>query len=121
VTLRWLAVMVVVALAGCGVDVPHATAIDAQRAAQLRPGTTLEELERGRSLYLAKCTSCHAPVAPRSHTPEAWPAQVAKMAERAKVTSAEVDLLVLYLTTVSVATSAPAPAPAPAPEPAPAS
>lgn len=90
------------ATAGCaGIDVPRATPLDVERAAGTRPGTTLAELERGRSLYLAKCTNCHQPISPHAYTPAAWPAEIAEMAERSKATPAEVDMIALYLTTVS--------------------
>lgn len=95
--------LAVFTLAACGVDVPRATALDVARAAQTRPGTTLAELEQGRSLYLAKCTNCHRPIAPRSITPATWPAHVEEMRERARLSDDEHAAIVLYLTTLAAA------------------
>ena len=60
------------------------------------PGTTLAELEKGRSIYLSRCTSCHAPVAPDSIPVERWPHEVSEMSERARLGTDE-PLVVKYL------------------------
>lgn len=91
------------ALPACGVDVPRATPLDAQRAAQKHPGTTVADLDRGRSMYLSKCTSCHRPVAPRSIQSAHWPEHVGEMSERAHLTSEDRDAILLYLMTIAEA------------------
>jgi cytochrome c5 len=95
------------ALAACGPPVPHATPLDAERAARVRPGTTLADLERGRTTYLSRCTSCHRPVAPRSIAGDQWPQHVDEMRERAHLSPDEHDAIVLYLTTLATAPPAP--------------
>lgn len=93
--------LLLVFLVACGVDVPRATELDVRRAAQARPGTTLAELQAGRSAYLAKCTTCHRPVAPRSIAPEKWPHYVDEMAERSHLTPEARASILLYLTTIA--------------------
>lgn len=99
--------LVAAALAACAVDVPRATLVDVARAEQARPGTTLADLERGRSLYLAKCTNCHRPIAPRSIAPALWPGHVDDMRERSRISTDERASIVLYLTTLAAATPPP--------------
>jgi len=91
------------ALPACGIDVPRATPLDAERAAQARPGATLADLDRGRAAYLSKCTSCHRPIAPRSIAGAQWPQHVDEMRERAHLSAAERDAILLYLTTIAEA------------------
>jgi len=98
-----LAPALALALAACTVDVPRATPLDAERAARTRPGTTLAELDRGRTTYLSKCTGCHRPVAPRSIDAASWPEHVDEMRERAHLSPAEHDAIVLYLTALAPA------------------
>ena len=97
------------ALAACAAAIPHATPLDAERAAQARPGTTLADLERGRTTYLSKCTSCHRPVAPRSIAGDQWPQHVDEMRERAHLSAEDHDAIVLYLTTIAAAPPDPRP------------
>ena len=81
--------------------IPVATQADAERAAASRPATTLAELEQGRAIYLKRCSGCHRPVAPDSIAADVWPAQVAKMKDRAHLTPDEEQLVLLYLTTLA--------------------
>ena len=90
-----------VALAGCAAAIPRPTDADVSRAVSRRPQTTLAELERGRSLYLARCGSCHQPYQPGHLAPSAWPAQVDEMAERSKLGTADRELVLLFLVTLS--------------------
>lgn len=91
------------ALTACGVEIPRATPLDAERAARTRPGTTLADLERGRSTYLAKCGSCHQPIAPRSIAAARWPHYVDEMHERAHLSPEDHDAILLYVTTMAEA------------------
>lgn len=93
-----------VALAACGAAaVPAAAQSDVARLAEKYPETTLAELQRGRELYLSRCTSCHAPVDPASIEPERWPRQVGEMSERARLGDEE-PLVVKYLVAQSLRT-----------------
>lgn len=86
-----------VALAGCGPSVtPAPVQADVVRISALYPQATLAQLERGHQLYLSRCASCHAPVAPQSFSPEAWVTEVDEMSERALLGNEEI-LVVQYL------------------------
>ncbi len=82
--------------AGCGGTPPAATAMDAARA-----NVELAELERGRSLMLAKCGGCHRAPMPTDHTPADWPHSVGTMAERAKLDATQRHLIEQYLITMA--------------------
>ena len=69
------------------------------------PGARLEDLARGRSLYLAKCGSCHLLFPPSKFAPDAWPAKVSRMQAERKVHLApdEQKDIERYLVAVSTA------------------
>jgi mono/diheme cytochrome c family protein len=101
---RWrrLALAAVVCLPSCaGTPIPAATPADVQRAATSRPATTLSELERGRALYVGRCSACHQPVAPGSIPATEWPEHVSEMKVRARLEPEEEQLVVLYLVTMA--------------------
>ena len=85
----------------CSASVPLPTEADALRASQHWPGTTLAELERGRTLYLSKCTNCHGAVAPETIQPEVWPSRVAAMRVRAKLRDNDATLLMRFLVSMA--------------------
>ena len=88
--------ILLVALA-CGPSlVPPPQQVDVIRLLERYPDTTLAELERGRTLYLSRCTSCHAPIAPGSLPAERWPEEVSEMSDRARLGDEE-SLVVKYL------------------------
>lgn len=98
VVLLWLAG----ATAACGsTAVPAPAQADVARVAQKYPKTTLADLQRGRQLYLSRCTSCHAPVEPASISPDMWPREVSEMSERASLGDEE-PLVVKYLVAQSL-------------------
>ncbi|HEY6728388.1 MAG TPA: hypothetical protein VI197_30465 [Polyangiaceae bacterium] len=81
----------------CGVtSAPEPRQADVVRIEQQFPGTTLAELERGRTIYLSRCTSCHAPVVPSSFSAQRWPLEVKEMSARAHLGSDE-PLVIKYL------------------------
>ena len=81
---------------GCGGAPPIATASDAARAS-----LALADLEEGRRLLIGKCGGCHAPPLPVSQKIGDWPREVASMAERAKLTAPQHQLIVQYLVTMA--------------------
>lgn len=87
---------------GCGASAaPAPAAADVARVTERYPGTTLADLERGRTVYLSRCTSCHAPVAPGSIPADRWPGEVKEMSERAHL-GADEPLVVKYLVAQSM-------------------
>jgi cytochrome c5 len=89
--------VIAAALAGCARTAPPAaTQADAARA-----GVAMAELEQGRSLYVARCSSCHLPPAPQSKTPAQWPDKIAEMRTRAHLDDDEARKVEMYLVTVA--------------------
>ena len=83
-------------LAGCGASPPVATPSDAARV-----HIELAELQRGRTLLVSKCSSCHRPPLPADQTVRAWPGKLGEMAERAHLDVAEQHLIEQYLVTMA--------------------
>jgi cytochrome c5 len=79
-----------------GAEIPAPSVIDANRS-----GVALERLDRGRTVYLDKCTRCHTPIAPRDYSSGDWPGHVDEMTDRSKISHEEKELILAYLTTMS--------------------
>ena len=94
--------LLLAALAACASSaVPHPTEAHLARARALWPDTTRASLERGRSLYVARCSGCH-PLHPPATQPAArWVTVLDEMAPRARLTPTERDLVLRYLTAAS--------------------
>lgn len=90
----------------CTAALRHATPQDVVLLAPRWPGTTLEDLQRGRSLYVRRCAGCHMLVLPGSHAPEDWPGLVDAMASKGPLGPEERDDVVRFL--VAVASDQPA-------------
>ena len=89
-------------VAACArIQMPTATPQDAQRASAQWPGTTVSQLNEGRSLYIARCSSCHQPVQPEALDPDEWPEQIDEMKARSKLDDAQATLIERYLVTLS--------------------
>jgi mono/diheme cytochrome c family protein len=95
------AVVLAVGLAACGPAVPRPSASDVARADASGNQTTLAALERGRTLYLSHCGGCHRTYPPGRLRPDAWPAQLDKMAERARLERDERTQVEQYLVTLA--------------------
>lgn len=88
----WLLAAAASVLAGCAGSLPVASAGDAQRA-----GVDLAELERGRSLVAAKCSSCHRTPLPAEHHTGEWPHMLDEMSSRANLDQAQRAAIQHYL------------------------
>jgi cytochrome c5 len=86
---------------GCAASLRQPSARDAEALAPAWPGTTLADLERGRAVYVKRCSSCHALVLPAAHSPSRWPGLVDGMAEKARLRPGERDDLVRFLVAVA--------------------
>jgi len=92
-------------LAGCGPVIPPVTP-DLVTTAQARGmATDLAQLERGRSLYTTRCSTCHALHDPQEKTVAEWPALVEVMGARAYLPEGQRRDLLAFL----MATAAPTP------------
>jgi mono/diheme cytochrome c family protein len=98
---RFAWVLVLLLAPTCGLSLPVATPTDVQRAQARYPGVTSAELERGRTLYGARCSVCHAPHSPTEFTADRWPTLVGEMRERAKLDDTEQALIERYLVTMA--------------------
>lgn len=67
-------------------------------AIQMRnPGTTLEQLSKGHSIYTGECAGCHRVFSVYNYTQEAWPAIIDRMAHKADITEGQKDALSRYI------------------------
>ena len=94
---RLLAVLLLGA-AGCVANVPVPTVLMAG-GDEVR----LSELQAGRELYVNKCSGCHALLDVDKHSDREWSSEVHEMLrlKKVKLSDAERDRLILYLTTVN--------------------
>jgi mono/diheme cytochrome c family protein len=73
--------LLALALAGCGTSIVQPDAGDVAWARERWPDASLESLQRGRALYVQRCSGCHSLRAPAEEPPEKWPDFVAAMVE----------------------------------------
>jgi len=81
----------------CAAALRHPTQRDATAVADRWPGTTVDDLERGRRLYVRRCSGCHTLVLPEAHSVAQWPWRVDRMAEKARLGGDERDAIVRFL------------------------
>ena len=87
--------------AACAAALRHSTPADVTLVSPKWPGTTVDDLERGRRLYVRRCSGCHTLILPSAHAPDDWPVLVDAMAEKARLKPAEREDVVRFLTAVS--------------------
>lgn len=98
VLVSFAALAAALTLAACARHAPpRATAIDAERA-----HVSLDELERGRSLLVAKCGSrCHKTPLPTDKVAAEWPHALDEMAERSNLDAEQRHMIEQYLITMA--------------------
>ena len=74
-------------------------------------GGTERETQSAKKLYNAKCAKCHKFYDPANYNDVEWESWMKKMGKKAKLKSAQYDLLVRYLDTFRKKDSAKMPAP----------
>jgi len=94
-------VAAVLTAGGCAAALRQATPDDAVRLAPRWPGTTLADLQRGRGLYVRRCSGCHNVYLPAAFPPEKWPGLVDDMAVKARLGPGERDDVVRFLVAVA--------------------
>jgi mono/diheme cytochrome c family protein len=97
----FLAACLLVSLA-CAASLRHPLPQDAVALAPQWPGTTLEDLDRGRRLYVRRCSGCHTLILPEAHPPGEWPGLVDDMTAKARLRPAERDDVVRFLVAVAL-------------------
>lgn len=90
-------------VAACGSSFPHPSSADVATLRPSDPAVRLEDLERGRTLYMGKCGSCHLLHAPATIAPEEWPGKVTGMRSEGRVhlEDDEVRDIIRYLRSAS--------------------
>jgi cytochrome c5 len=61
------------------------------------PGTSAEELERGRQLFLDHCNSCHSYPDRAAYTEAEWPGIARRMGDKVDLKEAENELLIRFI------------------------
>ena len=89
----------------CGSPFPHPTSAEVTAIHPTDPSAELADLQRGRTLYMSKCSSCHLLHAPATIAPDAWPDKVARMQREGRVHLSDDDLrdIVRYVRAASMA------------------
>jgi cytochrome c5 len=98
---RLFAAALLLAAACGGGAVPRPTDAHLARARERWPDTTRASLERGRELYVARCSGCHPLHPPDSQPAARWAQLVDEMAPRARLKPDERELVLRYLTAAS--------------------
>ena len=77
---------------GCGSPFPHPTSAAVATLRPTDPSARLEDLERGRTLYMGKCGACHLLHPPATIAPDEWPGKVRLMQSEGHVHLADDEL-----------------------------
>jgi cytochrome c len=72
----WLVVGV---LTGCSAALPAPNAAHVARLRPSDPAVNLHDLERGRTLYVERCSACHTLKEPQRYSTDEWVASMRKM------------------------------------------
>jgi len=99
--IRWS--VLVLALSACEASLPRPVASDAARLGGNFAGSSVADLEQGRTLYSSRCGSCHALRAPATETPDAWRVEVHEMRSKKGVhlSDDEERRITAYLVSIS--------------------
>jgi hypothetical protein len=91
-----LLILTAVILSACAASLYMPTEQDAQKY-----NVSLENLQKGRKLYINSCASCHNLHLPSAYTRQEWWKHLDKMQQRAKINDAQKELIAKYLETNS--------------------
>jgi hypothetical protein len=74
---------------------------DEKWASERWPGTTLSDLSHGHDVFISRCSSCHSLPRPDVKSPEEWNTVLDEMADRAKLSTNDRELVNRYLSAAS--------------------
>ncbi len=83
------------ATTGGGVPIPDSTTVS--RADSQWPGTTLADLQQGRTAYVQNCAACHDLHDASELSPDEWQKVMVKMQKKAKIDDMTKDSILHYL------------------------
>lgn len=86
--------------AGCAASLPRPSAATAARAQGRWPDSSLAQLDQGRSVFVQRCSGCHALPLPDSRTEAEWKKVLDEMAADAKLTLDERVLVERFVLSV---------------------
>ena len=88
---------------GCVSALPEPTSAQVLAARASDPGLVLEDLQRGRAAYIARCGNCHVLRPPGERAADAWPLEVQRMQtqHQVRLTADEQRDIVRYLRAAS--------------------
>jgi len=89
------------ALSFVGCATQSNSAFPTAEIAARKSGTELALLARGRTIYATRCTECHVARPVTRFSASEWPAEVARMAPRAKLSSEDQLAVERYLVAAS--------------------
>lgn len=97
-----LASVLLLLLSGCAVLI-QPSAAHVSWAEERRPGTTLQELQDARAVFLDTCTRCHLARSPTLYEPDRWDFAIRRMLAGESVTISDevIETVVLYLSVAS--------------------
>jgi hypothetical protein len=88
----FLFIISVIFIFSCG------TALYLPSTENVLPNTNIEDLQKGRKLYINNCGSCHSLILPDKYNTEQWQFWVSKMEPKTKINSEDSELILKYLT-----------------------
>ena len=86
--------------AGCAAALPRPSSATVARAQGRWPDSSLAQLEQGRSMFVQRCSGCHALPLPDSRTEAEWKKVMDEMAAEAKLTPDERVLVERFVLSV---------------------
>lgn len=87
---------------GCASLTARAPLVTAEMgAAAAARGIDAAAPERGRAIYVGRCTRCHGPVTVADRSPQQWRRILPAMAQKAKLTAAEAGDVTAYVEVVT--------------------
>ncbi len=90
----------------CGVKFLEPTQLDVERGSQFSSSITLENLNQGKTLYEDNCGNCHKLNKLTLLDEAGWRNIVPKMGKKAKLNTADTDLVLQYILTMKDAVKA---------------
>jgi mono/diheme cytochrome c family protein len=100
-----LAVAALTGTVACAAALRQPTELDVRSATPHWPGTTLKDLQRGRSLYVRRCSGCHTLYLPSAYDAEVWPSLVESMSGKAALSREQQKDITRFVVTLAPAPS----------------